>query len=180
MVEIETVSIVFTGLSISLAAFYYISTLRNAQRTQQLQLETRQAQLFMQIFGRFNELSFVDQINEVRFQWSYSDTDDFTRKYGYNNNPKAWNTLNSIIWYFEGLGVLIYRELIKPELVDDLMSGVIITVWEKLKPSVDDMRTRYDWPTAGEWFEYLYNQIKTIYNKQHPEYADKQIRVFRE
>jgi len=34
MVTVETVSIVFTGLSISLAAFYYISTLRNAQRNQ--------------------------------------------------------------------------------------------------------------------------------------------------
>jgi hypothetical protein len=40
---------VFTGLSVSLAAFYYINTLRNAQRTQEMQLENRQVQIFMQI-----------------------------------------------------------------------------------------------------------------------------------
>ncbi|MCW4020706.1 MAG: hypothetical protein NWF14_05720 [Candidatus Bathyarchaeota archaeon] len=39
MVSVETISIVFTGLSVSLAAFYYISTLRNANRMRELTLE---------------------------------------------------------------------------------------------------------------------------------------------
>jgi len=41
IVAIETIPIVFTGISISLAAFYYINNLRNNQRNQQMQLEPR-------------------------------------------------------------------------------------------------------------------------------------------
>ena len=52
MVTVETVSIVFTALSISLAAFYYINTLRNTQRNQQLAMETRKAQHYMQMRAR--------------------------------------------------------------------------------------------------------------------------------
>jgi hypothetical protein len=60
MVSVETISIVFTGLSVSLAAFYYISTLRNAQKTQQIQLETRLAQMFMGIYNQFHSVNFLD------------------------------------------------------------------------------------------------------------------------
>ena len=51
MVDFQTISIVFTGLSISKAAFYYISALRNSRMTQEHALETRQAQLYMQIYS---------------------------------------------------------------------------------------------------------------------------------
>lgn len=47
MIDYQTISVVFTGISVSLAAFYYINTLRNAQRNQKLTLETRRAQMFM-------------------------------------------------------------------------------------------------------------------------------------
>ena len=34
---------------------YYIAIMRNNQRTQQMQLETRQAQLFMQLYNRLRD-----------------------------------------------------------------------------------------------------------------------------
>ena len=81
MVTVETISIVFTGLSISLAAFYYISTLRNAQRTQQMQLETRQAQLFMSfVSSEWEQTVMTHVVNEALFtnsqqisEWDYYD-----------------------------------------------------------------------------------------------------------
>jgi predicted acyl esterase len=80
MVTIETISIVFTGLSISLAAFYYISILRNAQKTQQLQLETRQAELYMKLWEKWNTKEF----SEMRFDaWNmkHKGHDDFWEQY---------------------------------------------------------------------------------------------------
>ena len=80
MVTIKTVSIVFTGLSVSLAAFYYISTLRNAQRTQEMQLETRQTQIFMQIYQQLNsEDSFRTWAELMNIECE--NYDDFLRKY---------------------------------------------------------------------------------------------------
>ena len=41
------------GILVGIA--YYIMTIRNQQKNQDMQLETRQAQLFMQIYNRFND-----------------------------------------------------------------------------------------------------------------------------
>jgi hypothetical protein len=175
MVSIETISIVFTGLSVSLAAFYYISTLRNAQRTQQLQLETRQAQLFMQIYQQFIskdfKLSYLDIINN----WSWDDFDDFIRKYvaDIENNSK-WDIVGS---FFEGIGVLVKRGLVNPALVDDLMSGHTLMSWEKMEPVYLEIRRRWNWPQIAEWWEYLYNEIKAIASEQHPELLDRRISI---
>lgn len=65
MISIETVSIVFTGLSISLAAFYYINTLRNTQRNQQLAMETRKAQHYMQLLQTASTDDFLRRTVEM-------------------------------------------------------------------------------------------------------------------
>ena len=51
-VTIQTLGILLTGFSVSLAAVYYTMTLRN-------QTETRQAQLFMQLFQLFNSKDWL-------------------------------------------------------------------------------------------------------------------------
>jgi hypothetical protein len=70
------------------------------------------------------------------------------------------------IWKFR---VLVRRRLIDPSFVNDLISGFIIHYWEKLGPITIETRKRFDWPMYGEQIEYLYNQIKPIVEKQHPE-----------
>ena len=83
MVTIETISIVFTGISISLAAFYYINTLKNAQRARDLSLkaqeqasETRQAQLFMQIYSMFSSDEFFERGKGI-IQTEFESPSDF-------------------------------------------------------------------------------------------------------
>ena len=49
-------SIIFAGLSIAASIVYYASVLRNANKTQQMQLETRQAQLYMDLFNLFKSV----------------------------------------------------------------------------------------------------------------------------
>lgn len=166
MVTVETVSIMFTGLSVSLAAFYYMSTLRNAQRTQQLQLETRQAQLFMQIFGQWNTLEYGLQYEKsMRMEWT--DFDDFNEKY--LGDIEAYTGWRMMARFFEGIGVLVKRGLIDVTLVDDLMSGETMRYWEMFKPLIEETRERLNWPQALEWVEYLYDQIRPIVEEQHPE-----------
>jgi hypothetical protein len=166
MVTVETISIVFTGLSVSLAAFYYISTLRNAQRTQQLQLETRQAQLFMQIYSRITDPEFTQIFLEIS-NWEYDDYEDYMKKYGGDIPTQAKS--GAIANYFEGVGVLVERGLIDVSYVDDLMSGGLMRYWEKIAPAIREDRIRQNWPQSCEYVEYLYNRVKEIYDRQHPE-----------
>ena len=48
--------------------------------------------------------------------------DDFMEKYRTKKNPEAWYSLGSVGAFFEGVGVLVHRELIDPQLVGELMS----------------------------------------------------------
>lgn len=180
MIELSVVRDLVAIFGVIAGFSYYVLTVRNNQKNQRQQLETRQAQLFMQVYNRFNEKSFVNQINDIRYRWEFSDVDDFFSKYGTFENPEAWDMYISVIYFFEGLGVLIHKKLINPEIVDDLMSGVIISIWEKYGPMIVGLRERLDMPAGAEWFEYLYHQIKSIYMEQHPEYADKSIMAFNE
>jgi hypothetical protein len=169
MITIETISIVFTGLSISLAAFYYINTLRNSKKNQELQLETRQAQLFMQIYDKLTDKEFVKDWTDFVYLQEWDDYNDYIEKYGYRNNLDAWSARIGLSNYFEGIGVLIKRELIDPALVDDLMSSGVMGFWEKWGPIVEEYRKDFDNPQMSEYQEYLYNRIKSIAKEQHPE-----------
>jgi hypothetical protein len=52
---IEYLPLVLTGIGIIVSILYYSNVLRNANKTQQMQLETRQVQLFMQMYTRFQD-----------------------------------------------------------------------------------------------------------------------------
>jgi hypothetical protein len=83
---IDYLPLVLTGIGIIVAIVYYTLTLRNANKTQELQLETRQAQLFMQIFNRQYD---IDQRKSIYLAQNieYKDFDDFIEKYGPETNP---------------------------------------------------------------------------------------------
>ena len=162
MVDYQAISIMFAGISIGVAAIYYALNIRH-------QKETRQTQLFMQIFDRLNSKDSRKQLGEFIYVWEWKDYDDFWDKYGPEGNIDDWASFNSFNVYYEGIGVMIKRGLIDPTLVDDIMSGEIIRVWEKFEPIAREWRRRQNWPQAFEWNEYLYNEIKAIVTQQHPE-----------
>jgi hypothetical protein len=162
MVDYQAISIAFAGISIGVAALYYALNIRH-------QRETRQTQLFMQIFDRLNDKESRKQFGEFIYVWEWKDFDDFWDKYGPERNIDDWASFNSFNAYYEGIGVMIKRGLIDPMFVDDIMSGEIIRVWEKFEPIAREWRRRQNWPQAFEWNEYLYNEIKAIVTQQHPE-----------
>lgn len=168
MVEI-TYQMVLSTLQtagILVGIYYYIMTIRANQKNQELQLETRQAQLFMQIYNRFNDREMMRM--QFEFQsWEWEDYDDWERKY--ESNVDALSLRATIGAYFEGMGVLIERGLIDPTLVDDLMSSPILMYWRKFEPVIHEARRRSGYPQRAEYQEYLYNQILAIAEKQHPE-----------
>jgi len=49
------------------------------------------------------------------------------------------------------------------------MSGETMRFWERFQPLIEEMRTRLNWPQAVEWVEYLYEQVRSIAEEQHPE-----------
>ena len=166
MIELSVFRDLVTIFGVIAGFSYYILTVRNSQRNQQQQLETRQAQLFMQIYDRWSSREITKMEYEFR-NWEWEDFDDYMRKY--NSDVESFSLRSVIGKYYEGIGVLIKRGLIDPTLVDDLMSSAILGYWEKWGPIVAEWRAHYNMPQASEYQEYLYNIIKAIADEQHPE-----------
>jgi hypothetical protein len=166
VLSVETISIVFTGLSISLAAFYYISTLRNAQRNQQLQLETRQAQLFLQLYNRYRddtrELDIAKSFLEVEIE-SFNDLIRLLE-----TDKDFHKTLDVLGGFYEGIGVMVKEGYMPVRLVALQWAGITKRFWEKLKPFMSDLREYRGFPRGWSETEYLYNELMK-YLEEHPE-----------
>src|SRR3989304_5977869 len=61
--------------------------------------------------------------------------------------------------FFENMGLLYKRKLAPLELLDDLLSGPIISSWEKVQPLWIGLRAQYGQAQWAEWFELLNDAI---------------------
>ena len=158
-VDIQTISIAIASTGVLLASIYYIFQIRHQARTRQTEIETRQANLLIQIYNYYYREDFLNTENEILFQWKWKDFDEFWQKYGPETNVAAFNKWDSVGTYFKGVGVLVKLKLIDLNLVDELMGTSIRLHWEKSGSIVKEFRARL-WPHAYEWFEYLYDELK--------------------
>ena len=145
MVDISTVSIVIASAGVFAAAIYYVLQIRH-------QTKMRQTDLVMRLYSIFGNEEFQKRCHKIMADMETMDYNSFVKKYD-TMAPEAG-------FFFEGVGVLLHRKLIDISLVDDLFSGFIKRFWERAKPIVEDARKQLNYPQYGEWFEYLYNEMK--------------------
>ena len=96
------------ALGVCVAAAYYVMNLRNTKKTHELQV-------FMQVFDRFNNTEFWNQLDEM-MKRDWASYDDYEKKYIGRSSNIVFPTL-------EGLGVLLKRKLIDESVPWD-------SVWE--------------------------------------------------
>jgi len=167
MVEASLVNLAELGVLV-VGVVIALQQLRDIKQTRETELETRQAQLFMNIYDKWSNLE-INRTRRVLEKWEWNNYDDWNEKYGAETNPEAYSQYVFIASWFEGIGVLIKRKLIDPTMVDDLMSLVSLWGWEKFGPIVREYRVRKNRPQYFEFWEYLYNEIRAIAYEQHPE-----------
>jgi len=160
LAEIQAAYYMVAATGVIIAAIFYILNMRAT-------LQTRQAQLFMPIYSKTTEKDFMKDNWEILDEWKWIDLDDFEKKYLDDRDNRA--KFMACSDYFEGVGVLVKRKLIDPELVDDLVSSGIMRFWEKTGSVMKEWRLRHHTPQMNEHAEYLYNEVKRIAERQHPE-----------
>jgi hypothetical protein len=170
LVVLQSISYVAAALGVVIAAINYIVTTRREDKRSKQTLETRQAQLFMQIYSRFSDKDFVEAFNQVLYEDPpvYKNLDEYEKKYS-KMNPEYDRKVSQIAAMLEGVGVLVYRGLIDVSYVDDLFSSVVIQFWELFGPVYKEWRVKYNQPQIEEWLEYLYNRVRAVAEVQHPE-----------
>jgi hypothetical protein len=165
LATLQAVSYIMGSMGVFVAAVYYVSTLRNAQKTQQLQLDTRQAQLFMQIYSQsHNDPTFLDAFRKtMSLQWStYEEFSDLLK------DEEKGRALQRVGSFYEGLGVLVKENYVDIRLVALLMTIMTRTWLEKYKPIIDEGRRQSGYPRWLSESEYLYNELMK-YIDEHPE-----------
>lgn len=167
MVDIQTIGVIITATSVTIAATYYVFTLRMNQRNMKTTLETRQAQLYMQLASQMTSDSFVEHvINVMNSKWST--LEEFKDWYGDvgSKNQIAWGmTMN----YFENAGVLVRKDLLDIDMVATGFAGFTRRFWERMSPVILDQRVSWGQPRLASEFEYLYNRLMR-YMDENPEF----------
>jgi len=132
---------------------YYVMTVRH-------QNTSRRAQLFMEMYRDFKNQEVQKAFFDIANIWEWENYGDFIEKYDFTSNWEEARKMAIMIGIYEGLGVLIYRNLIDIKMIDELMRSYIILFWEKVLPLIPEMRKGN--PLVAEWTEYLYNEVKKI------------------
>jgi len=61
MIDIQTVLTYLTLISVPVGVFYHIMTLNNTRKNQEMQLETRQTQIFLNFFTEWRSKEMMEK-----------------------------------------------------------------------------------------------------------------------
>jgi len=165
MVELGTVLSFIQAAGIIVGVAYYIMNIQNnrknqelALNNQELQLETRQSQLFMQVYTQSLSKEFIKQWYAVK-DFEYQGQEDFKERYSIDNNPEFYYSFVSIGNYIDGLGVLVKRGIMDITLVNDMMGSYAAWWWRIVEPYIMDTRINSNAPDFLVAAEYLINEM---------------------
>jgi hypothetical protein len=161
---LQTISVMSAATATVIGVRSYINSNKRAEESRKRELETRQAQLFMQIYQSANS----SEVNEAEFMLNgieFKNLDEWNKAMKDKKMYKAFMIYGGI---FEGIGVLVRENLIEVRLPSLMMSGNIAWFWERYKTGILEIRDKLNWPRFLVEVEYLYGRVKE-YEREHPE-----------
>jgi hypothetical protein len=159
---IEYLPLVLTGIGIIASILYYSNVLRNATKTQQMQLETRQAQLFMSLYAKATSREMTEIGDHVMFRIDTSNYEELIERIHPDSVSEERTMWFNVLYFYDGMGLLLKRNLIDISMVDEMFGNFIIMMWHKMGPIELETRQRINHPSLFSNFEYLYNEIMRV------------------
>jgi len=134
---------IVSTVAMTLGIVFGILNLRNFQASRR-----REAAILM--LNSFQTMEFVRGLLYI-FDLPDSVTNEELEKLP----EEKYMTIYLVLGTWERLGILVFREEIAIDLVDDAFSGPIIQSWIKLGKFVEEFRARMNRDTGFEWFQWL-------------------------
>ncbi|MGD0805827.1 MAG: hypothetical protein ABSA11_17330 [Candidatus Bathyarchaeia archaeon] len=164
MVDAQTIGVLVTAASVTVAAVYYVLTLRTNQRNIKTTLETRQAQLFMNIYNTTYSKDWAN-VTDVIFTINMKNYQDWANL---RKDKEKWLAMSMVGQWLEGIGVLVREGLVNVRMVSELNSGLIKWYWEAFGDGFIDVREKTSFPRFMIETQYLYDRVMD-YAVAHPE-----------
>jgi hypothetical protein len=164
MVDLQTVGILMTGVSVTVAVIYYIFTLR-------INMNARQMETCRLAMSDMTSDHGLDRYATVMtLEWK--DYEDFNQKYGWSN-PKMFGNWCSQFFMLESMGVLVKSGVAPAETMYYLGAYGAIYLWEKYK---DIIQGRRDAAYGQDYMinlEYLAGEMRKIKMKHDASFKEK-------
>jgi len=168
MVQIENLPIVLTGLGLTASVLYYTMVLRNANQTQQMQLETRQAQMFLGMVNRWR-----DETKGLNVWYMIGEKVESGEKYlsRYSSDAEFAQVMDSMFSFYETLGVFVKQDYVSIHLVALMWSGMTRTFYENVVSNIlEDLQVHWGLPRLWSETDYVCKEL-IAYTKLNPELA---------
>jgi hypothetical protein len=151
LIDVSTVSIVIASAGVLAGVVYYILDIRHQSRLRQWENVIRLSPYFSMNAREVQEaITLVCSIE-------YEDYKDYLEKYSGKQEDMMLKILGN---YFEGIGILVHRKLVREDIVYDFWGDIIESSWEKIQPLVADMRRDTGDQNMFRFWENLYNEMK--------------------
>lgn len=152
---LQTIGILLTGISLTVAAFYYTITIRNQNRN-------RQAQLKLQFFNTFRP-EFLSKIGNIIWHQEFSTFEEWSEKYGPRVDPEVHASTLSVLYTLNSVGMFLRERYIDPHSLFQFWNPLAIKgTWHKIEPVIKYWREYFEYPELFESFEYMVNEARKI------------------
>ena len=153
--------------------FYYLMTLQNTRKNQQLTLkaqeqalETRRGQLIQQYLLEMIEKKSLDYSVDHILYAEWSSYDEWEEKYW--NNPEYQKAFYWIQLGMSGIGTCLMEGLVDIHILTLFNVDGIIYNWEKHKDIIYERRKRWNQKRYCDMWEHVYTELKK-HLEEHPE-----------
>ena len=144
-------------VGILVGIIYYITIMRNQQKSQQIQMLQRLHETKYDVEGLQHYFELM------ALKW---DTfNEYYQKYGAQNNPQVTSIMESQMSYYEGLGVLVKNNVVDLDALYEIIGSRIIGYWFKFETVIKGLRQVVEFGPGSEYalnFEYLANEMINI------------------
>jgi len=169
LVDAQTIGVLVTAASVTVAAIYYIFTLRTNQRNLKMNIESRKIELTNNILHDLMSEASWEAFAEV-MNMTWSDFDDFTKKYDSTVNPELFAKRMSYISTLDNIGYLYKLNLIDADTVYEVGGTGAIWFYAKFKSIIDGYR-RISWGNDRfRNFDYLASEMYRLQMKRDPSF----------
>ena len=150
---VDTTSGMARAADVLVGVVYYLLEIRH-------QTILRRTDLVMWLFSTF--ASEDHRTAGKKVIWiTYKDYDDYVKKYGAPNSEEPIPTaVDTVLYFYEEVGVLLSKKLIDIDLIDQLFGYNIMLIGAKIMPIIEEGRKRLNVPRFWTNFEYLYKEMK--------------------
>jgi hypothetical protein len=179
LAEIQAAYYMVAATGVLIAAIYYVFNMRatlqvrrEANKTQQQQLETRQMQLMVSIFAPLFTKEIHTSFHTLDYMQPHMDPEEVRRRM--KEDKDFYGDVAYMMRYFNSIGFMVRSGLLDPEKVYSILHEPAMWTWDVLDEHIKAARRRTNMPDLLMNVDYLAGEIRRIELERHPELTKSQ------